>query len=100
MQSMRAQYPCITWLYDRLPRQSFWNSVFGGEGRFVQLQSFVEDQFDLGHLEAGDLNLETHIDEGLQFDRKNFSIPTCFFGNSIVRQNIRTLVGIAEMVES
>ena len=32
VQAVRAQYPCIPWLYDRLPRGRFRYRVLGREG--------------------------------------------------------------------
>src|SRR5262249_18954946 len=99
MQAMCTQYPGIAGPYDRFSRPRFRNGVLGREGRLAYLQGLIEYQLDLGHLEAGELDVEVHVDEGLQLDRQNFPIPACLLRNSVVRQYVRTLVGVTEMLE-
>jgi hypothetical protein len=41
----------------------------GSRGGLFDLGCFVEDEIDLGHFEAGQLDLEVHVDERLQLDR-------------------------------
>jgi len=59
---------------------------------------FIEDEIDLGHFKAGRLDLEVHIDESLQLNGQDLSVPSRFFRELIVGQDVRTLLRVAEML--
>ena len=57
----------------------------------------IEDDVDLGGLEAGQFDLEIEIDQRLQLDRKDLPIPARLLGQAVVGQNIGAFFGVAEV---
>lgn len=57
----------------------------------------VEDEVDLGSLEAGQLDLEIQRHQRLQLDRKDLPVPPGFLGQAVVSQNVGPLFGLAEV---
>jgi hypothetical protein len=49
---------------------------------------FIEKEIDFGHFKAGQLDLEVHVDESLQLDREDFSVPSRFFRELVVGQDV------------
>ena len=57
---------------------------------------------DLGHLEAGNRNVEIKIErrEMLQFDPKDLAIPAGLLGELVVGEDVGALLSIAEMLKT
>ena len=60
---------------------------------------FIEKEIDFGHFKAGQLDLEVHVDESLQLNRQDLSVPTRFLRQLVVGQDVSTLLFIAEMLD-
>src|SRR5262249_31711119 len=82
----------------RLGRQ-LWNGVLWQQWSLFDLGCFIEDEIDFGHFEAGQLNLEVHVDESLQLNRQDLSVPTRFLRQLVVGQDVSTLLFVAEMLD-
>ena len=69
----------------------------------LRLLAFLADTFDdevrFGGLKAGQINIETNIDEMLQFDRKNLVIPAGLFRQPIVGNDVGLLLCFSKMRE-
>jgi len=68
--------------------------MLGIRGRFPGLS---EDKVDLGQREAGNLDTEVEIDEGLEFNREHFAVPARIQSKLVIRDDIGPALGGIEM---
>lgn len=59
----------------------------------------IQQQVDLGRLEAGDLEIEVqvHLRKGLKLNRENFAIPARQLGQAVVGDDVGPPLGFAQM---
>ena len=50
----------------------------------------IENDVDLAHLEAGELDLEIEVDQPLQLDRQHLLVPPGLLGEAVVGQGVGT----------
>jgi hypothetical protein len=62
-----------------------------------RLPGLIEDKVNLGQREAGDLDIEIEIDEGLEFDREHFPVPAGIQRKLVVGDDISPALGGIEM---
>src|SRR5262249_61515560 len=90
-QTMAPETPNIPY-----PRDSGrW--IIGGQGDLIldvsrivrrALARFVEHEVDFGGRETGELDIEIDVDEALQLDRQELSVPARVEGELVVGQHI------------
>jgi hypothetical protein len=68
----------------------------GGRRRGA-LARVVQDYLDLGEGEAGELDIELDIDQGLQLDREHVAIPAGVLGELVVRDDVGPALSRAEV---
>jgi hypothetical protein len=53
----------------------------------------IENEIDLRHFEAGQLDLDVEVDQALQFDGQDLAIPPCLLRELVVSKDVRAFVG-------
>src|SRR5215831_12505612 len=94
-----AKQPEVSTLCNGRLGSQFWNGVLWQQRILFDLSCVIEDEIDLGHFEAGQLELEVHVDESLQLNRQDLAVPTRFLRQLVVGQDVSTLLFIAEMLD-
>src|SRR5438552_8079789 len=97
---MFAQYPEVAWSIDRRSSLTSGRIILAAAGRVINLAYFVEDEVDLGSIESGQLDLEIEVDEPLQLEAQELSIPARLLRQFVVGQDVRTHIGFAQMRET
>jgi hypothetical protein len=59
--------------------------------------NLFEEEIDLPHIEAGQIEVNVEADEALQFDRQQLLVPAGGGSNFIVGDDVSTLVRLAEV---
>ena len=89
---MRPELPQVTRTGDRWVVRIGRDASSGPPARRRPL-GLLENEVDLGGLEAGQLDLEVQVDQGLQLDRQDLPVPAGFLGQPIVGKDIGALLG-------
>src|SRR5215831_17700876 len=99
IKAVSAKQPEVSTLCNGRLGSQLWNGVLWQQRSLFDLGCFIEDEIDLGHFEAGQLDLEVHVDESLQLNRQDLSVPTRFRRQLVVGQDVSTLLFVAEMLD-
>lgn len=98
-QPVRPEAPDIASLGHRRP--GFGRRCLIGRIGGIFACTVIEQQIELGGLEAGDLQLEVeiHFGQGLEFDFQDLAVPAGEFGQAVVSDDIGAPLGRGEMTE-
>src|SRR6516164_7624350 len=80
-------------------RTGFGNFVLGAGAFLPSFLGIMQDELDVTHVEASQLDVEVKIDQTLQFNGENFPVPTGFFGEPVISDDVSALVRRREMTE-
>ena len=69
----------------------------GAARRVRRFLSFLKDEVHFGGFKAGQLDIETEVDQRLQLDGQDFPVPPCLLSELVVGEDVSPLIGLAEM---
>ena len=81
---VRAERPEVSGTRDRASFGQLRDLILRSGFSALGLPALLEDEVDLAHLEAGQLDIEVEIAEALQLDRQDLTAPARFLGQPIV----------------
>jgi hypothetical protein len=79
----------------RVPERPGRQDVFGAS--LIRLRAVIQQQVNLSDFEAGELDVEVEVEQGLQLDGEDTTIPAGPLGQAIVSNDIGALLGLGEM---
>src|ERR1700722_1504188 len=93
---MRAENPEVAGATYRRRVGIGWNDVLR-LSLARRLPGVVKTQIDLGGLEARQLDFEVKIDQGLQLDRQDVTVPAGFLGQAVAGKDVRAFLGLRQV---
>ena len=91
--AMVPQEPLVTCLTDTRPRQGLWALIFRPRGFARGLIDITQQDVDLTHLKAGQLDVKVEIDQTLKLNGQNLAIPPRLLGKLVIGNDIGPSLG-------
>jgi hypothetical protein len=96
-QAMPSEYPKVVRAADGLPPACGNRILRFIDGVRIRIAGVIQHEVDLGQAETRDLHVEVQVDEALQLDRQDVTIPAGIKGKLVIGKHVRAALGLAEV---